>query len=121
MLHSRDFSMEKSVFPDFSAKNRRFYPFFPDFSSNRFFLCFFFSVPAENLFFGDISAEKNDFLFLGSMAYMQEIRLLNRSFIEIGKASGRSLVFFSMDFLSFSFTFSLAKHPLRMTTLRMSG
>ena len=32
VLHSRDFSMEKSVFSDFSAKNRRFYRFFPDFS-----------------------------------------------------------------------------------------
>ena len=25
VLHSRDFSVEKSVFSDFSAKNRRFY------------------------------------------------------------------------------------------------
>ena len=38
VLHSRDFSVEKSVFSDFSAKNRRFYRFFPDFSSDRFFL-----------------------------------------------------------------------------------
>ena len=28
---------------------------------------------------------------------------------------------FSFHFLSFSFIFSLAKHPLRMTTQRMSG
>ena len=34
VLHSRDFSVEKSVFSDFSAKNRRFYRFFPDFSSD---------------------------------------------------------------------------------------
>ena len=38
VLHSRDFSVEKSVFSDFSAKNRRFYRFFSDFSSDRFFL-----------------------------------------------------------------------------------
>ena len=38
VLHSRDFSVEKSVFPDFLAKNRRFYRFFSDFSSDRFFL-----------------------------------------------------------------------------------
>ena len=65
VLHSRDFSVEKSVFSDFSAKNRRFYRFFPEFSSDQFFLCFFFSVPAENRFFDDISVEKNDFLFPG--------------------------------------------------------
>ena len=52
MLHSRDFSVEKSVFSDFLAKNRRFY---------RFFLYFFFLVLAESRFFGDISAEKTDF------------------------------------------------------------
>ena len=63
VLHSRDFSVEKSVFSDFSAKNQRFYRFFPNFSFDRFFLCFFFLVPAENRFFGDISAQKNDFLF----------------------------------------------------------
>ena len=63
VLHSLDFSVEKSVFSDFSTKNRRFYQNFPDFSSNRFFLCFFFSVPTENRFFGYISAEKNNFLF----------------------------------------------------------
>ena len=61
MLHSRDFSVEKSVFSDFSVKNRLFYRFFSDFSSDRFFLCFFFSVLAENRFFGNISVEKNDF------------------------------------------------------------
>ena len=38
VLHSRYFSVEKSVFSDFSAKNRRFYRFFPDFSSDQFFL-----------------------------------------------------------------------------------
>ena len=38
VLHSRDFSVEKSIFSDFSAKNRRFYRFFSDFSSDRFFL-----------------------------------------------------------------------------------
>ena len=38
---------------------------FIDFSSDRFFLCFFFSVPTENRFFDDISNEKkHDFLFL---------------------------------------------------------
>ena len=51
----------KSVFSDFSVKNLRFYRFFPDFSSHRFFLCFFFLVLAENRFFGDISTEKTDF------------------------------------------------------------
>ena len=55
VLHSCDFSVEKSVFSDFSVKNRRFY---------QFFLCFFFSVPAENRFFGDVSIEKTDFLSL---------------------------------------------------------
>ena len=39
VLHSRDFSMEKSVFSDFSPKNRRFYRFFPDFSSDFSFRC----------------------------------------------------------------------------------
>ena len=34
VLHSCDFSVEKSVFSDFSTKNRRFYQFFPDFSSD---------------------------------------------------------------------------------------
>ena len=62
------FSVEKSVFSYFSAKNRRFYRFFPDFSSDRYFLCFFFLVSAENRFFDDISVEKNDFLFSGHMA-----------------------------------------------------
>ena len=65
VLHSRDFSVEKLVFSEFSAKNQRFYRFFLDFSSDKFFLCFFFSVPTENRFFDDISAEKNDFLFPG--------------------------------------------------------
>ena len=48
VLHSRNFS----------AKNRRFYRFFPD-----FFSAFFFSVSTENRFFGDIATKKNDFLF----------------------------------------------------------
>ena len=71
VLYSRDFLVEKSVFSDFSTKNRRFYWFFHGFSFDRFFHCFFFSVPAENRFFddisvenrffGDISAEKTDF------------------------------------------------------------
>ena len=34
VLHNSDFSVEKSVFSDFSAKNMRFYRFFSDFSSN---------------------------------------------------------------------------------------
>ena len=38
VLHSRDFSVEKSVFFDFSMKNRRFYRFFSDFFFDRFFL-----------------------------------------------------------------------------------
>ena len=33
-------------------------PIFP-----RFFFCFFFSMPTENRFLNDISAEKNEFLF----------------------------------------------------------
>ena len=61
VLHSGDFSVENSVFSEFSVKNQRFYRFPPDFSSDRFFLCFFFSVPAENRFFGDISVEKTNF------------------------------------------------------------
>ena len=65
VLHNRDFSMEKSVFSDFSTKNRRFYQNFLDFSSDRFFLCFFFSVPTENRFFGDISTEQTDFFIPG--------------------------------------------------------
>ena len=64
VLYSRDFSVEKWVFSDFSAKNRRFYRFSPDFSSDQFSLCFFFSVPAENRFFGDISTEKKIFCSL---------------------------------------------------------
>ena len=34
VLQSRDFSVEKSVFSDSSVKNRRFYRFFLDFSSD---------------------------------------------------------------------------------------
>ena len=74
VLHSRDFSMEKSVFFDFSAKNRRFYRFFPDFSFDRFF----FSVPAENRFFGEISAEKTDFLFPALTILMKKMRTYPR-------------------------------------------
>ena len=54
----------------FRWKNRFFSIFrrkigdFIDFSFDRFFLCFFFLMSAENRFFFDISAEKNDFLFL---------------------------------------------------------
>ena len=48
VLRCRDFSVEKSVFSHFSANNWRFYRFFPDFPSDRFSLCFFFSVLAEN-------------------------------------------------------------------------
>ena len=56
VLYSHDFLVEKKVFSDFSAKNRRFY---------RFFLFFFFSVPAKNRFFGNISVEKIDFFVPG--------------------------------------------------------
>ena len=48
VLHSLDFLVEKSVI-------------FPDFSSDRFSLCFFFLVPVENRFFDDISIEKKRF------------------------------------------------------------
>ena len=37
---------------------------FSDFLFYRFFLCFLFSASAENRFFCNISAKKNDFLFL---------------------------------------------------------
>ena len=57
------FWWKNRFFSNFSAKNRRFYRFFPHFFSDRFFLNFFFSVPAENRFFDDISTEKIDFLF----------------------------------------------------------
>ena len=57
MLHRRDKIDEKSVFSDFSTKNRRFY---------RFFLLMI--IFCKNLFyagrkpiFGDISDEKSDF------------------------------------------------------------
>ena len=65
VLHSRNFSVEKSVFFDFSMKNRRFYRFFHNFFSDRFFHCFFFLVQAENRFFNDISIEKTDFFVPG--------------------------------------------------------
>ena len=63
VLHSHDFSVEKSVFSDFFVEKSAILPIFPliDFSSDRFFLCFFFSMPTENRFFGDISVEKTDF------------------------------------------------------------
>ena len=41
--------------------------------------------------------------------------------LKLGKLSGEALCFSLLHFLSFSFTFSLAKHPLRMTTQMMSG
>ena len=56
VFHSRDFLVEKAAFSDFLVKNRRFY---------RFFLYFFFSVLAENRFFGDISVKKTNFFVPG--------------------------------------------------------
>ena len=38
VLHSHDFSMEKLVFSDFSAKNRRFYRFFANFLTSDYLL-----------------------------------------------------------------------------------
>ena len=61
---SRFFGEKIGIFRFFGEKSV-ILPIFPDFSSDRFFLCFYFSVPAENRFFGDISVEKNDFLFPG--------------------------------------------------------
>ena len=79
VLHSRDFSVEKSVFSDFSAKNRRFYrfsPIFPliDFSSDFSSRCWpktDFSTkyrPKKPIFCSlvatSISCRDNDFKFL---------------------------------------------------------
>ena len=44
----------------------------------------------------------------------------NFSLLKFGESLSNKLPF-SFHFLSFSFLFSLAKHPLRMTTQRMSG
>ena len=60
VLHSRDFSVEKSAFSKFLAKNRQFYRFF-DF---RLSFAKIFFMPTENRFFGDISVEKSDFFVL---------------------------------------------------------
>ena len=52
------------IFSEISAQARVLHSRdFTDFSSDRFFLYFFFSVSAENRFFDYISVEKNDFLF----------------------------------------------------------
>ena len=64
---SRFFGGKIGIFRFFGEKSAIlpiFLRFFPDFSSDRFFLCFFFSVPAENRFFDDTSIGKNNFLFL---------------------------------------------------------
>ena len=50
-----------SIVGIFRWKNQRFYQFV----LRSIFLCFFFSMPAKNRFFDNISIEKNDFLFLG--------------------------------------------------------
>ena len=54
------FSLEKSIFSDFFGEKSTILLISP-----RFFLCFFFSVPAENRFFDDRSAEKIDFFVPG--------------------------------------------------------
>ena len=54
---SRFFGGKIDIFRFFDEKSI-ILPIFP-----RFFLCFFFSVLAENRFFNDISAKKNDILF----------------------------------------------------------
>ena len=59
VLHSRNFLVENQYFLIFRWKIDDFI----DFSSDRFFLYFFFSLPTKNRFFDDISAEKNDFWF----------------------------------------------------------
>ena len=59
-----------SIVAIFRWKNRRFYRVFPDFSSDRFFLCFFFSVPVENQFFGDIGRKKRFFVPWTDMALL---------------------------------------------------
>ena len=45
-------------------------PIFPKFSFDKLFLCFFFSVPAENRFFGDILIEKNNFFCSCAINYL---------------------------------------------------
>ena len=61
VLYSRDFSVEKSVFSDFSAKNRRFYRFFPDFSSGRFFPLIFLLCASRKPIFRRNIGRKNRF------------------------------------------------------------
>ena len=55
VLHSRDFLVEKSVFSNFT----------PIFFYFRLSFAKIFSMPAENQFFCDISAEKSEFFVLG--------------------------------------------------------
>ena len=67
VLHTFDFSVEKSVISDFFfVKNRRFYQFFNDFPSNQLSVAKIFSVSVDNRFFSDISAEKSDFFIHGN-------------------------------------------------------
>ena len=66
---SRFFSGKIGIFRFFGEKSA-ILPIFP-----RFFLCFFFSVPAENRFFDDISTEKKRFF----VPWVQRIRKSNSS------------------------------------------
>ena len=56
VFHSRDFSVKKLVFFDLFSEKSAILSIFL-----LYFLCFFFSVPAENRFFNDISTEKKQF------------------------------------------------------------
>ena len=65
MLHTFNFSVEKLVISNFSMKNRGFYRFFTDFSSNRLSVAKIFFVSANNRFFYGISGKKSDFFVHG--------------------------------------------------------
>ena len=100
------FFLENRFLTEKSAIFLRFFYF-------RFFLPKIVSNLTENRFFAEKSAEKNDF-------FCPWIRLCNEELLKSEEASEKSLFFFSLShFLSFSFTFSLAKHPLRMITQRI--
>ena len=67
MLHSHDFSVEKSVFSDFLAKNQRFYRFFADFFTSDYLLQKYFPCRLKTNF-STIFKPKNPIFFV--LGYM---------------------------------------------------